>query len=1475
MLKFIILSIFTLIQSATDFNFTKIYSYQYIEIDLDTNDVFYEYEENSNQIKFEIFESKFNKQLYTLYQYKKKTDVKFDAITKKYTNYISVSLYENLEIFEKKGNFFVMTKNAPPTNKNLNYKATIKRYISFMPNNPKYKIDKLNSIKELNILNEYNNIYVDIKVDSVYNYLTIYSQGEDILFSVNGMNECSKRVCNFDIKKQSKNKDIYELRILNLDLKKKITRKKLYYLLYIKPNQPIEYYEKDFIKLFYFENINYLYLLNNSDYYDEYKKINEGSIVYYTYPNNIGSIKMFSDDISLTSTPYFWKDENNKYYYIIYFLPKKQYLNAKLLEFNLQYYKENLMGDISIIAVKPTQIINYPSQYEYSSEKAKYTPSILRVVFDNDFDDNLILKFSSDAQCIEGIIFQNDKFNEPFDCIQKKINSSYKGKSITVIFKNEIKMVTLKELNYITLIQYELKKFSFNQVKEIAFQYDMKSNSKIYINFLNPNSNYKYYVYINKDIKYYPKTKEYLDSQYSGNLINTISFVPSGKYKLKIIIQCKLNECFYNDYITIREGNFIIEENKPTEFNGFKDLSYVVFEFNPKKYLKYKIETNTEFGGYNQSLVYQVGENNINYQECIEKYCLFQFEGMTTIYLKVISYYIQTKKNSEISKLMYILFNEDKYEFEMGKTFLSNYYFISSFTYTFKLTNEEIIKQFNNVQESGFVLRLSKNSFTKYGIKVTYLSDYTIIPITNTSQDYSYDYYYYYINIKTLTNNFRFNVSGSFNFDKPSSISFAYISPTFIINFPINTNINITYTIGIPIYVRLIKNQLNSKNEYIIGVTQNTLFTNGTIIKDDGSDLNEFKEVTQYRLSKDYPNNIYTFKFMNTPKIVFGTINGEFYYNEKREYKSFEINLQKNENKFYIGLYNNKQPSTCSYLDGNEKNLVNIYNMAYNKDLDYLINEMRINNNFLCLDNLVDIIRFNSTYEVKTNLIIFDPSLEKEKLINTNYKFYLPYNKKKLLYFDKNDINYNVFKVLLKEYSKHEISLTYSNNKKYQFIPNNNYTFILQYKKTESENFELKSNYDSMILINVLEGKIYEEIILQKNESSITLVNNSVAFELLYGKNFSTYTITVSNFENSFYYKIYETNETDFGKLIIPQFNKPDKFIEYNNYKTVDLKINNPYFDQKPDNQKYIFVMSYVHNFEKDVYQKFKYNLKLIYNPIINVDYERLNESSINIISQKNFSSNYSIGYGKGENFLMIFSTFSNENLDFDVLLSSQIKPTPFKLNKKYSQMTKDILYKELIYTLSISSPKKITDKYTCVEISFHYGKKKIDNIEKYNQNNLKVTMDSKGNINFDSINGNNITYEIYITNSTSNYKNLFENDCFLLEKKKQIKNNENITEGSILLYEVKENSYKLSDIKGNYLINVVAIDNEYNMRIVYKSFQFNKPKPRVWIIVLSFFICIIVLTTFALIFFRYRKNKRNDYALMNQNSGPFLPNYE
>ena len=69
----------------------------------------------------------------------------------------------------------------------------------------------------------------------------------------------------------------------------------------------------------------------------------------------------------------------------------------------------------------------------------------------------------------------------------------------------------------------------------------------------------------------------------------------------------------------------------------------------------------------------------------------------------------------------------------------------------------------------------------------------------------------------------------------------------------------------------------------------------------------------------------------------------------------------------------------------------------------------------------------------------------------------------------------------------------------------------------------------------------------------------------------------------------------------------------------------------------FIIMNTYEYDFEKENIQKFNYNLTLIYNPIDNKVYERLNESSFNIIIQKNLNSNYSIGNGKDDYFLMIF----------------------------------------------------------------------------------------------------------------------------------------------------------------------------------------------------------------------------------------------
>ena len=547
-------------------------------------------------IKYEIFDIKSNKQNYIIYQYEKKKDIKYDETKKEYINYKSVNSIGNMEVFKKNTNIFVITKNQK-LKKNLNYKESIIKYISFMPEETRDKINITDSITEYDQIKEYNDIYVEIKIDPIYNYLSIYSGGKDLSFSIEETQKCNERKCDFDISQCKNKKSKCELKIINFDYKTKIKPRKIYYLLYLNPNEPIEYSDKNFVKFYYYENINYTYKLNNIDYLDKYYNLKEGAIVYYTHPDDL-KLELYSESTSSKSTPQFWYSNSSKYYYIIYFLPNKEILNT--FKFRLNYSNENIIGDISIIAVKPTDILNYPKNYSYHNTKEKFTPSILRIVFDNNLDNNLLLQFSAKTQCVDGNLFNNN-FTPPINCESKIINSTLGGKNLTVIFKDEISMITSKQFNFTHLEEYKLKYFSFNNTqKEIAFTYDIISPSEsIIINFLNPNKTYKYYIFSSiLNIEYNPNSKQYINPYDFGYLKNNISFHLSSN-KIAFIIQCNDDECSYDDYISIRTGNIKVYMSNPYTFSKFQDLSYVVFQFELKENLKYRIETNIEFGGYN------------------------------------------------------------------------------------------------------------------------------------------------------------------------------------------------------------------------------------------------------------------------------------------------------------------------------------------------------------------------------------------------------------------------------------------------------------------------------------------------------------------------------------------------------------------------------------------------------------------------------------------------------------------------------------------------------------------------------------------------------------------------------------------------------------------------------------------------------------------------------------------------------------
>ena len=184
--------------------------------------------------------------------------------------------------------------------------------------------------------------------------------------------------------------------------------------------------------------------------------------------------------------------------------------------------------------------------------------------------------------------------------------------------------------------------------------------------------------------------------------------------------------------------------------------------------------------------------------------------------------------------------------------------------------------------------------------------------------------------------------------------------------------------------------------------------------------------------------------------------------------------------------------------------------------------------------------------------------------------------------------------------------------------------------------------------------------------------------------------------------------------------------------------------------------MSYVHDFEKEIVQTNYYNLKLVY-----ISYEELKKNSFNIINQNNFNSNYSLEKGNNSNISIIFSKFTDSSIsDFQILLLSFKSKENIILNKTYNKFETNLSL-DYVYILNVNSSNNISGQYSCIEVSYKYGNDSNNNFEKYNNITLKVNMDSKGLITFDSLNVNKANYEIYITSSTDKYKNLFNNDCF------------------------------------------------------------------------------------------------------------------
>ena len=70
--------------------------------------------------------------------------------------------------------------------------------------------------------------------------------------------------------------------------------------------------------------------------------------------------------------------------------------------------------------------------------------------------------------------------------------------------------------------------------------------------------------------------------------------------------------------------------------------------------------------------------------------------------------------------------------------------------------------------------------------------------------------------------------------------------------------------------------------------------------------------------------------------------------------------------------------------------------MTYQNDLKSLINETKIESNFICLNEKYDIIKFNSSNDINITFIIYDPQIKKEEFTKSNSKFYISQKKRNI-----------------------------------------------------------------------------------------------------------------------------------------------------------------------------------------------------------------------------------------------------------------------------------------------------------------------------------------------------------------------------------------------------------------------------------------------------------------------------------------------
>ena len=935
---------------------------------------------------------------------------------------------------------------------------------------------------------------------------------------------------------------------------------------------------------------------------------------------------------------------------------------------------------------------------------------------------------------------------------------------------------------------------------------------------------------------------------------------------------------YYKDFLTIHNDGDIIKlnSNAPFFIKQFYKYNNYTFEFSKPKDKLISIWLATKNNVFQESILiyindnltesidennfyknYSKGEEDMNFKIIIinkeneyslidQTFLIYESENNVTL--------LENNNNIELNYVspttfnFYIDINDYDYKEENIVTFNfdTQVYIHKMLNYIYakvieveKISDDYLLQNLPNENDNQFNYTLSPNSFNSYQLffRKNLISNdekKVYLIITLNIQNNEEEKYFIHKNLSVTYGERMKNIelNNSIFIQNLTFILYNYMTVLLKLNFENNSEFAFL---------------LNSDKDSFY------LYNNSLFYQDNETYINKYCILKKLQVInknyKDYNSVILVF-FSSKQEIkltIESTLSDIYYIDDfYKPVKSFSKELLNcNKMFYYIGNYDVESKELMFYFEEIYGNFTVYYkNNTIDTDDNILIvsekdkNEYKIKNKTFILKTFYDIVGFQCEYPGYFNAYIYNNEIEKTfEEFSRNFIFFYKNTQREYSLPQTNQLNLELYSPL-----KKQINITIKDE---PIVLNETQLFYRHSFDDTKDIYLLISSFSTCLIdIRISQNNLYKEI----NEG----LSENVKDRFL-----------ILNFKNSIDYKSvnleikrnkkdikfsYYLGKGDYNFAPLPnasfyEFIKSD----------LNLIFSNPY-DKYPHGQSLDESDNYFLAIQIESSEEIDNNINLVYNLKETYEEMKLNEI-IEFSPEQNKKLKLNINKDIKE-MKLISHSCDNKN-DIKKINIYQNDDIINEFYPKIEHFQYNTITNYNISNILLGVEYNNNETYHGIQLMYFtegFEPKQIDDI---NKNPLNINK-KKNKISWDKIeNFDDVKYEIYIIKNDSNFSNLIDNDCFLIDSK-------NLNSEEIIIKHSKNNNLEINDIHKISKINVVACINYNNipLRVIYHSIEYNPENHHSYLWFYITFPIVLIVVIFIVLFLLKGKKLSKSYDI-------------